>query len=262
MTRRPDRERGAASIWVLAMGAVVLAVAVVVGLYGSAATARHRASAAADLAALAAADRLWTGKAGEPCRTAAEVARRNGARLTGCLTSNGVADISTRVRLGGALTRLGDARARARAVPGTVGGPFAVASTVEGDAGAGPMGADGLTPRARRVRDLIRSEFGESDIGGYCPGGCSSGHIAGSDHYSGRAVDVMITPWRSPARVAKGWRLASWVVGNARPLHVKYVIYRDRIWTPGRGWHAYRHPSGDTSNPTLRHLDHVHVSVY
>ena len=59
-----------------------------------------------------------------------------------------------------------------------------------------------------------------------------------------------------------GWRIANWAAGNAWALDVKYVIFNGRIWTRGRGWHAYRHPSDPCNcNPTLRHDDHVHISV-
>ncbi|MQA06153.1 MAG: hypothetical protein GEV07_26685 [Streptosporangiales bacterium] len=253
-------QRGSATIWVLAMAATLFAASIVVALSGSAATARNRAGTAADMAALAAAARLSSADNQVACRAAATVARRNGASLISCLTENGVADVRARVRLRGSLSKWGSATARARAAAGI--GPYPVEATVRGDVGGGAMNAEGLTPRAERVRDLVRREFGERQLGGYCPGGCRSGHIPGSDHYSGRAVDIMLTPWRSEARVAKGWRIASWLVGNAEPLGVKYVIYRDRIWTPGDGWQDYQHPSGDTTNPTLRHLDHIHVSVY
>lgn len=255
-------DRGSASVWVLTAAGIVFAVAAVVVLYGSAVTARHKAGTAADLAALAAAERLWTGDADAPCSAAAHVARRNGAKLIACHAGGGVADVRTRVRLHGLLERVGAAGARSRAVPGAVGGPFALAPTVTRDVGPGQMGPEGLTPRARRIRDLVRSKFHENDIGGYCPGGCKGGHIPGSDHYTGRAIDIMIVPWHDKARVAKGWHLASWLVANAKPLGVKYVIYRARIWTPDEGWHHYEHPSGNTSNPTLQHMDHVHVSVY
>lgn len=254
-------ERGSATIWVLAMAAILLASSMLVGLYGAAAAARNRASAAADLAALAAAGRFASGDAAEPCRVAADVARMNHATLTDCVTTNGVADVRAEVELRGALARLGNATARSRAAPGVVGGPSTIRGTVSGDVGPGAMDRDGLTPRARRIRDVVRGQFDERNIGGYCPGGCRSGHIPGSDHYTGRAVDVMIMPWHDSRRVAKGWRIASWLVGNAKPLAVKYVIYREKIWTPDRGWHSYRHPSGNTSNPTLRHMDHIHVSV-
>jgi hypothetical protein len=59
-----------------------------------------------------------------------------------------------------------------------------------------------------------------------------------------------------------GWRIANWAAGNAWALEVKYVIFNGRIWTRSRGWHAYRHPSDHCNcNPTLRHDDHVHISV-
>jgi hypothetical protein len=59
-----------------------------------------------------------------------------------------------------------------------------------------------------------------------------------------------------------GWRIANWAVANAWALDVKYVIFNGRIWTRGRGWHGYRHPSDPCNcNPTLRHDDHVHISV-
>lgn len=262
MTARRQRERGSASIWVLALAFVLFAGAVVVSLYGSAVTARHRAAAAADLAALAAAERLWSGDPAEPCRIARTVASRNGAVVDECRVGTGYATVTTEVRFRGVLTRLGHASGLARAVPGTADGPVAMSPTVTGDVGAGLMGPDGLTPRARRIRDLVVATFHESDIGGYCPGGCRSGHIPGSDHYTGHAIDIMILPWHDRARVASGWRIASWLVANHEALAVKYVIYRARIWTPGRGWHAYRYPGGATTNPTLMHMDHVHVSVY
>jgi hypothetical protein len=123
------------------------------------------------------------------------------------------------------------------------------------------MGPDGLTPRTRYVRDLVRSGFGESNLGGWCPGGCTSGHVAGSDHYIGQAIDVMILPYVDPSRIADGNHLATWLVNNADQLAIKYVIWRARIWTPDEGWHSYTHPS-DSSDPTLLHMDHVHVSVY
>src|SRR5215213_910585 len=125
------------------------------------------------------------------------------------------------------------------------------------------MGADGLTPRTRRVRDLAIADFDVHDIGGYCPGGCTSGHIRGSDHYTGHAIDIMLAPI-TPTRQALGNRIATWAAANARPLAIKYVIWNAQIWAATRareGWRPYRHPSGHT-NPTLEHRDHVHISVY
>lgn len=124
------------------------------------------------------------------------------------------------------------------------------------------MGPDGLTPRTRHVMELVEKKWNEHDIGGYCPGGCITGHVSGSDHYDGHAVDVMILPWHDPQRVAKGKRVVHWLIANAKPLAIKYIIYRKRIWEPDEGWQPYTHPSGVTGNPTLNHMDHIHVSVY
>jgi hypothetical protein len=58
--------------------------------------------------------------------------------------------------------------------------------------------------------------------------------------------------------------VAHWLVINADRLGIATVIYDDQIWTARRsagGWRSYTHPSGNTSDPTLRHLDHVHVDV-
>jgi hypothetical protein len=125
------------------------------------------------------------------------------------------------------------------------------------------MDAGGLTPRARRALNEVRAGFGVINIGGYCPGGCRTGHIAGSDHYTGHAIDIMLTPINTSNR-ALGNRIAGWLVANADRLGVKYVIWNERIWSRARaaeGWRHYRHPSG-RSNATLAHKDHVHLSVF
>lgn len=84
---------------------------------GAAVTARHRAQAAADLAALSAASRAATGQAAA-CGVAELVARSMGATLTGCVFDD--LDVVVRtgavVRSGGSV--LGPATAIARAGPG------------------------------------------------------------------------------------------------------------------------------------------------
>ncbi|MBK8462862.1 MAG: lytic transglycosylase domain-containing protein [Nigerium sp.] len=85
-----------------------------------------------------------------------------------------------------------------------------------------------------------------------------------SDHPAGRAVDFMIPNWNTRAGNTRGWQVARWLQHNARTLRVKYVIYDDKVWRayrPTAGWTPYTHPNGSTRNPTLRHLDHVHLSV-
>jgi hypothetical protein len=110
-----------------------------------------------------------------------------------------------------------------------------------------------LTPNGKRIYGLVVRTFDVHSIGGWRP----YGSVPGSDHPRGRAIDVMTWSNRS-----LGWRIATWASGNAWALNVKYVIFNGRIWTRGRGWHGYRHPSDPCNcNPTLRHDDHVHISV-
>jgi peptidoglycan hydrolase CwlO-like protein len=110
-----------------------------------------------------------------------------------------------------------------------------------------------LTPNGKRIYGLVVRIFDVHSIGGWRP----YGSVPGSDHPRGRAIDVMTWSNRS-----LGWRIATWAVANAWALDVKYVIFNGRIWTRSRGWHGYRHPSDPCNcNPTLRHDDHVHISV-
>lgn len=75
-------DRGAATIWVIGLGAVVLSVAMALAARGSVVLARHRLERAADLSALAAAQQI--GRAGQPCAAAARIASANGAVLLSC----------------------------------------------------------------------------------------------------------------------------------------------------------------------------------
>jgi peptidoglycan hydrolase CwlO-like protein len=135
----------------------------------------------------------------------------------------------------------------------------AAESDIRGDDDGGHLGGPNtssynyLTPTAKRVYGLVVRIFDVHSIGGWRP----YGSVPGSDHPRGRAIDVMTWSNRS-----LGWRIANWAVANAWALDVKYVIFNGRIWTRSRGWHGYRHPSDPCNcNPTLRHDDHVHISV-
>ena len=124
-----------------------------------------------------------------------------------------------------------------------------------GGYGGGPDTAsyNYLTRNAKRLYGLVERIFDVHSIGGWR----AYGSVPGSDHPKGKAIDVMTWSNRS-----LGWRIANWAVANAGALGVKYVIFNGRIWTRGRGWHGYRHPSDPCNcNPTLRHDDHVHISV-
>ena len=76
-------DRGAGTIWVLAFAAVIWVGGVAAVAVGGVRGARHRADAAADMAALAGAGRLAEG-AGGACAGAKEIAVESGARLKRC----------------------------------------------------------------------------------------------------------------------------------------------------------------------------------
>ena len=124
---------------------------------------------------------------------------------------------------------------------------------------AGPSAASyqRLTPTAKRLYGLVTRIFDIHAIGGWRP----SGSVPGSDHPRDQALDVFVSYPSAQGR-ALGWRVANWAADNAWALDVKYVIFNGRIWTGDQGWHTYRHPSDPCNcNPTLRHDDHVHISV-
>ncbi|SDT54305.1 hypothetical protein [Jiangella sp. DSM 45060] len=156
-----------------------------------------------------------------------------------------------------------DARVLASALTGNSPAAFYCTFRAD-DVAAQAEGDDGLTDRARAVRDELAGTFDDLDIGGFQPGGVDSGHVEGSAHYDGRALDVMFEPYDDPDVNRRGWAVAQWAVANAQELGIATIIYDDRIWSARRsdeGWREYTHPSGDTTNVTLRHLDHVHIDV-
>jgi hypothetical protein len=125
--------------------------------------------------------------------------------------------------------------------------------------------ANGLTKRADRVRRDIERAFGDQSLGGFAPGGVRDGHMEGSAHYDGRAVDVFFRPV-GPENNRRGWALAHYLVAHADRLKVKTVIYDDRIWTEGirseQGWRDYDPPGRSGDRAVLEHRDHVHVDVH
>jgi len=125
-------------------------------------------------------------------------------------------------------------------------------------------GPSGLTPRACRLRAAWTEVFGPLIAGGFARGGVTSGHVDSSSHYDGRAIDVFFRPLGDEEQRRRGRVFAQWLVAHAQEHHVLSVIFADQIWTSWAsyaGWREYVHPSGNSSNPVLRHLDHVHVAV-
>ncbi|MFD7259883.1 Rv3654c family TadE-like protein [Streptomyces sp. NPDC059874] len=94
-----SRDRGSATVWAVLVVAVLGAVFGGVLLLGQAVAARHRAAAAADLAALAAAA-TWAHGPEAACATAIRVARAQGAELAGCRVLGEVAEVGARPATG------------------------------------------------------------------------------------------------------------------------------------------------------------------
>jgi secretion/DNA translocation related TadE-like protein len=116
MNNPSPRDRGVATVWAAAGIAVIMSV-LLVGLHlGAAVAARHRAAAAADLAALGAAGLAVHGP-GPACGKATEIATAMGGTVITCLLTgwDALVEISMPVPL--ALPGLDTARGRARAGP-------------------------------------------------------------------------------------------------------------------------------------------------
>ena len=123
-----------------------------------------------------------------------------------------------------------------------------------GSVGGWPAAVAGrVSPNTAAAVNYIRANFGINNIG------TLGSRPNKSDHPMGKALDAMIPGWSSPGGKALGNRIATYFVTNPNAFGTKYVIYYDQINT-GSGWRRYTHPNGATGNPTLRHLDHVHVS--
>lgn len=152
------------------------------------------------------------------------------------------------------------ARALYALLSGSTGGGLCGPGSAMQCAPTGLSVEEGLTPDALRVVRCVQAEFGDHTYLGVGP----RGDNPNSDHPSGRAVDVMIDDWDTPAGNTHGWEIAEWARAHATGLGVKYLIFDAKIWSVDRadeGWRPYEHPSGG-SNPTLDHLDHVHASVF
>lgn len=108
---------------------------------------------------------------------------------------------------------------------------------------AGIKGLGDVAPHVESAAIEISQHFGVTDIGGRA----SSGHINGSDHYTGHAIDVMVGDDK-----AKGDAILAYALANWKRLGIKYVI-----------WYRVFHPTPTASEPyigTSPHTDHVHIS--
>ena len=157
-----------------------------------------------------------------------------------------------------------DARTLASALTGNSPGAFSCVVHDASGLSTQTTGPRGLTPRAAAVRRSLLRAFGDLPLGGYAPGGVRTGHVEGSAHYDGRAIDVFVRPV-STDNNRRGWAIASYLVAHAARLHIDHVIFDARIWSAGTrsesGWRAYDPGSASGDRTVLLHRDHVHVDV-
>lgn len=99
-----------------------------------------------------------------------------------------------------------------------------------------------VAPDVAKAAQYFGGKYGIKTIYGVGPGS-----VPGSDHPHGLADDFMVY-----GNKKKGDALASDAIKNYKAWNIKYVIWYDYIWHPGRGWSKYSGPSN--------HEDHVHVS--
>ncbi len=159
----------------------------------------------------------------------------------------------------------GDARVLASALTGNSRHAFSCRYTDAPAEASDRLKASGLTRRADAVRREVTEVFADPPLGGFAPGGVSTGHMEGSAHYEGRAVDVFVRPISS-ANKTRGWAIAHYLVAQADRLKIRTVIFDARIWTSGTrsedGWRDYDPPSSSGDRAILEHRDHVHVDVF
>jgi len=108
-------ERGSGTVLVLIAMMVLFATAVAGVVLGNGYVARHRATAAADLAALAAAGQVLGPQ--QPCSVAEDVAIQNQAQLVDCVVQGSEVEVVVEVTITGPHLGLDDPRRRARAGP-------------------------------------------------------------------------------------------------------------------------------------------------
>ena len=89
----------------------------------------------------------------------------------------------------------------------------------------------------------------------------------GSDHHNGNALDPMIPDYGSATGIALGDAIAEWAKQNAQGLGVKYIIWREKLWSVERasqGWRTCGAGASCYAGPddTEAHRDHVHISFF
>ncbi|MGC4154323.1 MAG: SH3 domain-containing protein [Propionicimonas sp.] len=104
------------------------------------------------------------------------------------------------------------------------------------------------TDTIRIYRSVCALFPGVNSYGGWRAGGRQF-------HKNGRALDIMLTPKKESAM---GWKIAKYLVANAKAFNIDHIIFEQKIWTPGNPrWRGMADRGGTTAN----HFDHVHVAI-
>ncbi len=148
-------------------------------------------------------------------------------------------------------TYLAEKKPVARAARSSAGAPATGAPASGGISSApcadGSGTESGITSNAVVMFRAICAAFPPlTTYGGY------DGH---GEHADGRAVDFMVSD------SGLGNAIAEWARANAGALHIRTIIWSQRIWTPERSSEGWRSMS-DRGSATANHYDHVHISVY
>jgi Transglycosylase SLT domain len=148
-----------------------------------------------------------------------------------------------------------------------------------GPAGAGctepdPSGHGCLTPAMRHALEQALTAFGPAGPDQTIRAvSCWDPHTWNptSDHPHGRACDLFPTragTFPAGTDLANGWHIATWLRAHAAALHINYLIWQDRYWSPTTpdtpGNWGIPYDGGGIYNihdPTGGHYDHIHASV-
>lgn len=108
------------------------------------------------------------------------------------------------------------------------------------------MALGNVRPHVRAAADEIAAKFSITEMYGV------GSRPNKSDHPFGLAVDFS----GLYAKQSVGDNLSAYAMANAARLSVKYVIWRQRYWEPGKSWE----PMEDRGSLSANHMNHVHIS--
>ena len=81
------------------------------------------------------------------------------------------------------------------------------------------------------------------------------------EHGTGRALDIICAPEVGVRSVGAyrdaGEAIVSWIIANAKQMHVRHIIWQNAIWKTRFG--AWFTLSGNRVGVSNRHEDHIHV---